>query len=279
MTKKRQTIAQIIQTAPEEEQRLIFEAIEEFLNQVQELADDKGEEAVKTAIEKLLPGLLDLSKGADQFEGDSRDVVINEALPAAASAALPFLGKAVGKIGKGLWSGIKKLFGFGAGAGATGAALAGFKGIDQDVNIADVTTKKPLPVDVPDLEKLISATNSTLLDLQKTISQTQDMLTKKLDDLDVSVDTVAATATGVDPAAIDAAQDSGVEPVQSPSSEEDRPRSRKYKAPQRKAFNPLGGVLDKIYDIERTGKKPKGAATRALSAAGSSDKKKNKSKK
>lgn len=279
MAKKRQTIAQIIQAAPEEEQRLIFEAIEDFLNQIQELADDKGDEPVKEAIEKLLPGLLDLSKGAEQFQDDSRETIINEALPAMAAAALPFLGKAVGKMGKSLWGGIKKLFGFGAGAAGTGLAMAGSKGWDQDVNIADITTKKPLPVDVPDLEKLISATNSTLLDLQKTISQTQDMLTKKLDDLDVSVDTVAATATGADPAAIDAAQDAGAAPEQVGEPEEDKPRARKYKASQRKAFNPLGKILDKAYDIERTGEKPKGAIARTLDAAASGGTKKKKSKK
>ncbi len=94
-------------------------------------------------------------------------------------------------------------------------------------------------------------TNATLKDLQKTLSQTQDMLIKKLDDLDISVDTWTAASTGADPASIDAAQSAGVGPEQAAKPK----RKRKYTAPQRMAWNPLGGVLDKLYDVERTGEK------------------------
>ena len=160
---------------------------------------------------------------ADADDEKIRDILLSDALDqepineiapavaAAAGAALPY----VGKLAKGLWSGIKKLIGGGAKVATKAGAGLAKRALNQDVNIDGISTTDPLTVKLApgsSTEELLASTNDMLTSMSKTLQQTQAMLNKQLTDLDTSVDTVAATALGTSPESVDAAQDAGISP-------------------------------------------------------------------
>jgi hypothetical protein len=108
--------------------------------------------------------------------------------------------------------------------GYVGAALsamgltAASKELDQDVDIASISTDQELPVTSPPLEAILGSTHQTIQSLT-------DMLASALKEIDNSIDFLAATETGGSLASVQGAQAQSVaqsrEPVEMKQSNRD----------------------------------------------------------
>ena len=159
------------------------EALQTFLNEVERLERIYGPESVLEALELLLPGfdLETTRQGQPLFEGRK--------VKAATEVGKKVLGWAKEKI-PGLAT-TATAYGVGTALGRVGTS-----GLDQDINIDDIKTDKALNVKSEDLEDLLANTNKSLAVMSQILDQTKQLFSKKLDNLDVSVDDLIATTTG-----------------------------------------------------------------------------------
>ena len=244
------TVQQVIDESPPETKQEIENIGKDFQKCIDDLVGQFGQEQIAVAFSTIFPSATE----TDDFSLDNftvnEHVILERFSPSGAWKWLKGLFKRNPATATG--GAVATGAATGAGAGLMGKYLG--KHIDQDVNIADITTPKPMPVDYPDLEKLMSSTNDMLNNLQATLVQTQDMLTKKLSDLDLSVDTMTAATVGTSPEDIEASQKSGarISPAASAPDEKD---ADKKPSPQtladRVGFNPFGGMLDKAFNVTR----------------------------
>ena len=214
----------------------IQNAIKNFLEELEVLVEDYGETEVARALEQVMPGFrfLDnpLSSRIDQAQerhvstGDHQEEeseLFFEAsrlrrgkrlLNKARDFITDKLGKSspkAGKIGGGA--------AVGGAAGAAGSKVAGGAALglgtwtgkiwDQDISIDDITTDKALNVKSDDLEDLLMKTYQSIEKMTQVITQTQQDLSKKLGDLDKSVDYLSTDEDDT-PESVDVRQDLGL---------------------------------------------------------------------
>ena len=187
----------------------IRQLCERFVADIQDLASRYGEQDVLTALQAQrlfseLPSLSDLT--VESLVAIITEIQMNDA----GSDMLNEVAPAVAGTGLRAWAGkqIKKLLGPVAAAGGIGlgaAAVKANKAMDQDVNIADVTTQQALPVTSPSMEALLKST-------QQMIANLTSVLQKALAGVDNSVDYIAAGLTGQSLGSVQAAQAAGTEP-------------------------------------------------------------------
>lgn len=277
----------------------IEEAIETFLEQIVELEEEYGADAINSALAQTLPGFdpQTLQKTAyDDLVKDEDDGLLDENVVtglARGGAALYRLGAGAAKWGAGAarnaWNWLRKasteagrkelgdarqkaaeeaakvakakgaadaagdlapvvgrigpagIVGAGV-AGGTAASLAGDaassvvgKNWDQDVNIDDITTNKALNVksdSIEDvLEKFLKQTNKAIADMTMVLTQTQEMLSGRLEGLDDSVDDMVSAETGESKLAVQARQTQGIDPVKPAEKEKKKEKAEKNKDP------------------------------------------------
>ena len=157
-----------------------------FSECLQDLWVTHGKEATRAAMKKF-----------ELFSNSGPSAPINEILGG--------LGRAAPAVAAGVGNVIKKVSKTGLTLGGLAAAL-GLKAVDkeydQDVNIAGITTKEPLNVSSPSLEKLLVQTQQMLQNLTS-------VLGAGMKELNTSIDYNTAAETGDTLAQIQGAQATG----------------------------------------------------------------------
>ena len=292
----------------------VEEAITNFLEQILELEEQYGADAVNSALEQALPGFDSetLEKTAyDDLVRDEDEGYLNENLGALArgGAALYRLGKGAAQWGAGAarnaWNWLRKASteagrkeladarkkaaeeaarvakakgaaeaagdlapvvgrigpaGAIAAGGIAGAAtnLAGDaassvvgKNWDQDVNIDDITTNKALNVKsdtIEDtLEKSLKQTNKAIQNMTMILTQTQKMLSDRLEGLDDSVDDMISAETGESKLSVQNRQNQGIDP--SKTRKDDKKQDKPEKQDKDDAGAPDETALEKRRKI------------------------------
>ena len=192
------------------EKQKMTTAFKKFFKEIDQLELTYGEHAVIDALKSAAPGLGSAKTDAGALEEQITEGLVGAAIKAGLKAAGK-TGKAAGTAGLGAagWAAgkLSKIAGGALGLAGTAAAFTAGKSIDQDVNLADISTNKSLNVGGP----LLQQTNDLLQQLTRALTQTQGVLASQLDDLDVSVDTATAAATGMTTDQVDAAQEAGAD--------------------------------------------------------------------
>jgi len=215
---KSQSISRVLDVATEDEKAEIMKALEAFYDRLDALSNQYGEDKIVDAIDRKLPGLFTTS--------GKRLGKVNERIGTAAGVGRAAAGMATKPL-QFIKKKLAKLLGFGGAmaAGGLGSAVAtaGSKGWDQDVDISDISTNKYLNVGGDVLQQ----TNALLGQIAQLLGGGGE-LSKKLDDLDVSIDSATAAETGMSVAQVDAAQEAGVSLTKAPTK---KPR-KKTKEPK-----------------------------------------------
>jgi len=200
----------------------VEEIIKNFLEVLEELIEDYGVDPVAMALEQLLPGFeFELQPSVAGRIGSEGEMVSLE--EGRGAAAMGLLRKAKNFITSKLPSGKKAAAG-GAAAGGAGAAgklgvgalgalgYYGHKSWNQDVNIDGVSTDDTLNVRSKEIEKVLIKNQELMQKLVQVMMQTQQELSKKLSDLDKSVDYMA-TGEDESPESVELRQDLGLSRV------------------------------------------------------------------
>ena len=209
-------------------------ALKEFLREIEILIEEYGEDPVAAALEQLLTGFQFLdeplaaridsaqerhrSSGVHQEEGEE---AMFEGKVRRAKRLLDKTKEYItGKMSRG--AGTTAKVGTGAGAGAAGGRMLGGASLglgafvgktwDQDVSIDDITTDKALNVRAEELEDLLTRNYQAIEKMTQVITQTQQELSKKLGDIDKSVDYLS-TDEDETPETVDVRQDLGLSRV------------------------------------------------------------------
>tara|TARA_B100000287_G_scaffold86833_1_gene79425 strand:- start:8789 stop:9535 length:747 start_codon:yes stop_codon:yes gene_type:complete len=209
------------------------QVIDKFLAEVQRLVDNYGEMEVEQAFATILPDfdvanpMATLGVGALEQPPAAEADQLMEVAPAAAVGALGSGGALGARAGASAFGGklmnwLKNLFpkgrkggkgsaaaggaGVGTALGSAGlgaAALGASKSIDQDVNIADISTTDKLGVqlkrgDAPEIEQLLAQTNELIKQMTGLLSQSQPQLSRGIAELGTSIDDLISVETGED---------------------------------------------------------------------------------
>jgi hypothetical protein len=169
--------------------------IKNFLEVLADLIERFGEDPVELALEELLPGFaFEVQPKISARLGDEGETVgLQEAGKFKKGMGLLRKTKdwVVGKVGT-VGAGAAGLATGAAGKLATGlaagAATLATKSWDQDVNIDGVSTDDTLNVKSKPIEDLLAQNQEAIQKMIQVMTQTQQELSKKLGDLDKSVD-------------------------------------------------------------------------------------------
>ena len=227
--------------------------IKNFLEVLEKLIQRFGADPVAAALEELLPGFtFELQPDVSGQIGDLEPVTLPESkLGRVTKGGKGLLRKTKDWISSKMTRSPKTTAGAGGAAGgaaagstlgriggaiaAGGAAVVG-KNWDQDVNIDDITTDKALNVKSKTIEDLLIKNQEAIQKMIQVMTQTQQELSKKLSDLDKSVDYMA-TGEDESPEAVDVRQDLGlsrIKPGKNKSSEKEKEKKAKEMEKARK---------------------------------------------
>lgn len=215
----------------------VSSALESFLSQLDDLTAELGDDQVLSALEVMLPG----------FDKDVYSP--REALETLMEESKSIEGKTVKAVrdfltDKGVSGATDKgtltKLGIGTGVGGVGGALANLTGKewDQDVNIANVTTDKALPVSSDSLEQALADTRDAIEKMNQTLTQTQQQLAGKLDSIDMSVDDTIAAETGETRSDIQTRQSYGLRRPETEKTTDKKELDKEKEKPKKQASVP-----------------------------------------
>ena len=205
----------------------VEEVIKNFLDEVQRMIDECGEDFVEEDFRRLLGPDFDALEPTSTFGFETPSPPHPQPLAeqSRAAAAEGFLSKIAGwlkklkpgstkaPIGKAATAGgavsgaAKGLGAVGLGLGAAGIS----KMVDQEVDIADISTSDKLGVTIergsaPWIEKLIGETNTLIQQMIDLLSQSQPTISKGIANMDLSIDDMVAATTGEDAQSVQSRQ-------------------------------------------------------------------------
>jgi len=215
----------------------VEEVVKNFLDEIARLVKEYGDSPVESALSRLLGPEFDMATPISVFGFDSdlttgmgtleENIVENVVQKVAGwikKGPKPKVGTGTAAAAGAASSGITKGLAGGAALGLVG------KSIDQEVDLADISTTDKLGVTInrgsaPYLETLIGQTNVLIQQIIALLGQTQPTISRGLDAINLSVDDMIATKTGETPEDVQARQE--LNPNSTPPAKSKNKKQRK----------------------------------------------------